>query len=216
MRRRGPHPPVTWRGLPVVGLVVLLVVMTGCLGVFGGEGLRFTADPVTIDDRTVAEAGFERVGTDTLEFERTVGSGDASTSVVVSSHVVTLRRQYRGAPIGHVVAVSSPKATVLGRSVNPLGMVGSQELVERVLGQSTDGEVDGLERTGNVSMRSLGAERTVGRFDASGDGGAVQVYLTRFEHGDDYVIVFGVIPDGAEGGTDAFRTVLAGVRHDGT
>lgn len=210
---RGGHG-TAWRRLTACGLLVALVASGGCLGVLGGEGLRYTAEPVAIDDRAVAESGFERRSTDTFEYNRTVVGEDSSNSVVVTSHVVTLRKQYRGAPLGHVVAVSSPRASFLGQNLNPLGMVEYRGLVERVLGPTTGGDVDGMERTGNLTMWSLGAERTVARFDASGDRGQVQVFATRFGHGDDYVIVFAVVPEEAGDGADAFRTVLGGVRHD--
>lgn len=201
------------RRLALVSLVVLLAASSGCLGALSGEGLQYTAEPVTIDDRAVAESGFERRSTETVRYDGAIGGEGASGTVVVASHVVTLGKQYRGAPLGHVVAVSSPQASVLGQRVNPLGMVQSEGLVDRVLGLSTGAEVEGMQPTGNVTMRALGAARTVRRYDASGDRGKVEVFLTRFQHDGDYVIVFGVIPEGAEDGTEAFGTVLSGLNH---
>lgn len=190
-----------------------LVVSSGCLGGLGPEGLQFTADPVSIDERAVAGAGFELRGSDSFEVDETVEVAGGTRRVVVTSHTVTLRKRYRGAPLGHVVALSTPQATVLGQGLNPLGTIDAEDLVVRVLGRSPAGAVDDLERSGSVSMRALGEERTVDRFDASGDRGAVDVYLARFEHGDDYVVVLGVVPQGAGDGSAAFRTVLGALGH---
>ena len=202
----------TYRWL-LFGLVAALVVSCGCLGSLGPEGLQFTADPVSIDYRAVAAAGFELRGSDSFEVDQTVEVGGETRRVVVTSHTVTLRKEYRGAPLGHVVALSTPQASVLGQGLNPLGTIDAEDLVGRVLGRSPAVAVDDLERRGTVSMRALGEERTVDRFDASGDRGAVDVYLTRFEHGDDYVVVLGVVPEGADDGPEAFRTLLGGLGH---
>jgi len=52
-----------------------------------------------------------------------------------------------------------PQASVLGQSLNPLGFLEAEAIVSRITSRTPTGEVDGLNRTGNRTLRILGDTR---------------------------------------------------------
>lgn len=199
------------RTLAVV--VAVAVLSSGCLGGVADGDFSFTASEVSVRDGAVAETGFEIRNAESIEVDRSVDVGGATRQVTISSHVVILRKEYGGAPTGHAVVLSTPKAGAFGQGLNPLGFVGEEELVSRIVSRTSAGGIEGLNRSGNRSVRILGADRTVSVYAARGENGDVRVVLTRFAHGDDYIVGVGITPAGVSDGTADVLGIFRGVEH---
>jgi hypothetical protein len=145
--------------------------LAGCSGV--PDDLTFTAAPATIDPSAASEAGYETKGANSLELERTVDVGGESRTVQATSWITT----YAG-DNGPVVVASTPNATVLGQSLNPLARLSGSELITRLLEEFGSGSglsINNLEAAGTTPITVFETEATVEEFTAavetSGGGG---------------------------------------------
>lgn len=203
------------RGGRVV-LVAVLLLFAGCSAAVTGDGpVSFTATGASVSDAGLAETGYELLGNDTTEINRTVGVGGEERRIEITSHVATYGKTVEGAPLAQAVVISTPNAKLLGQSVNPLRFVNETQLVERA---ARDGrEVRDVRRLNTTEVETLDTTAEVTMYEAVTDNGSTDansyVHLTRIEHDGDYIIAAVLYPRGMENGrADALR-LLEALRH---
>lgn len=204
--------------LGTIGLVCL-VLLAGCGGLggfLGGDGsLTFTADPVTVDDAAVSEAGFEVKAEEEQTFERSFEVQGQSREVVMNTHMVHLIRSYQGAPLGNVVILSLPQISILGQQIEIAQRLNPTDLISQAQGSA--GAIEQQQKIGERSVPILGAERTVevfrGTAEQNGQSADVKIYLATFSHQGDTIITIGIVPQAADQDEDALLAVFEGIEH---
>lgn len=209
-----------WRALACVAVAVL-VLSSGCVGFLtGDEPLTFDADPVGVADSQQSEAGYEtvRVGTNTTN--QTFSVAGQTRNVSVTNHVASYQRAVDLGPLGEApfarfTVLATPQVEVLGRTLNPVGRLSNRDLALRL--QSQYDSIDDVRFVGNRTVEVLGDSRTVSRFDATTTVSGVEVdlalHVTKFQHGDDFVVAIAVYPARLDGEAARAETMLGGVEH---
>lgn len=203
-------------------VLVGLLGTAGCVGVLtGDQPLTFDAASVSVADDARQSAGYEevRVEPDTLTREFTVAG--QTREVEVTNHVAEYSRSVDLGPLGsgefaRFAVLSTPKVEIAGRTFNPVGEMSNRQLVERVQGQ-----YDGLRNVQPAGERTrtvLGASRSVSTFTADAEVAAGQsvellFHVSKFEHGEDFVVVIAVHPSALDREADRVDTMLGGVQH---
>jgi len=203
-------------------LLAVLVVTAGCSGLLGDGPIEHSASEVSVADATAEETGFEQVQKQPFGINRTMELNNQSREVRITSHLAAYEKEYEGAPLGYFVALSTPKAEEFGQSLNPLGSIDKQTLIERAISrvqQQNEVELTGTTEEVNTTTRTiLGTETEVTTFDAtaerSGESADVFVQATRLEHGDDFIIAVGVYPQAASGGGSEIAAMMSGIEHE--
>lgn len=185
-----------------LGLVALLVLSAGCLGVLtGSEPFVATASDVGVSDSALSDTDFQPGETRTAWLNRTVDVAGQEREVRIRNYVATYQMQGAISPDGSVSfglfsVFSTPKVSIAGQALNPIGRMPHQQLVEQVSGQS--GDVRDIQQEGARELTVLGSSTEVTRFSAvvqrSGQEIPVYIEVARVEDGDDYVIGVGVYP----------------------
>lgn len=192
----------------IVSIVLLLVALI--FGIPIGDA----ASPATVPADDLAAAGY--VGDDPSEFtvERRVTLFDVS----VTNWIATYRK---GGPDGGgetpstddfestadeietatLVVLSTPDASVAGRSLNPLVRLSDGQLVATIL-ERLDGfddvEVENVREVDAEQRRILDDEVTVRTYAAEGGDASLRVHLAIVEHEDDVVVLVGTHPEGMD------------------
>lgn len=185
-----------------------LLVTTGCLGFITGQSaLTATSSDVVVSDSALSATDYEPVRQDTILINKTVSVADQERTVKATSHLHVYARdvplQIHGIALPADVAVtrfvvlSTPKAEIAGYSLNPIGHLSEKELVNRFL-QEYD-EIDGLEFTGNRTVKALGDKRTVSTFTATVQiteniDIPIRLHVTTFPHNEDYITAIAIHP----------------------
>jgi hypothetical protein len=111
--------------------------------------------------------------------------------------------------------MATPAVEVAGRTFNPVGELSDRELALRL--QSQYDAVEDVRFAGNRTVEALGEDRTVSRFDATttvaGTEVDLAIHVTKFRHGDDFVVAIGMYPARLDGEAAHVRTMLRGVEH---
>lgn len=210
-----------WRALACVAVAVL-VLSSGCVGFLtGDEPLTFDADPVDVADSQQSEAGYEtvRVGTNTTN--QTFSVAGQTRNVSVTNHVASYQRAVDLGPLGEApfarfTVLATPQVEVLGRTLNPVGRLSNRDLALRL--QSQYDSIDDVRFVGNRTVEVLGDSRTVSRFDATTTVSGVEVdlalHVTKFQHGDDFVVAIAVYPARLDGEAARAEAMLRGIQHE--
>jgi hypothetical protein len=192
------------RRLAIGALLALTVATSGCVQAVAGGTAAFEASPANVDGETLSTTEYKL-----NEREEVSLSHQASLPVVgerevnLTSHLRSYHRAEAESgnasetSVGAVFVMSTPKAMVLGKQVNPLGRVSLKELVSRIAsGQGTYGD---LERVGGRNLTVLESSTTVAKYEtevqAKGESVGTFVYVTRVLHEGDYVITVAVLPE---------------------
>lgn len=192
-------------------LVVIAVLTAGCTGVLlGDEDLVFESGQTTIGNETLEQTGYELHSTGTETFNETVSVTDdeGGTRVVVHSHSAQYGPESdlpAGVGAVQLGLITTPDATVAGRSVNPLLRVETHERVFRFLPETDD---TGFEEYGNYTVEPFGESVNVTVLASETDGDEtpdafVHVMRTPSPGGDDAVLAYATVP----GESDEHRTI---------
>lgn len=207
----------------LAGLAVAVLVLSGgCVGFLtGSEALSFDADPVEVTDDARSEAGYEEVRVETMEQNRSFTVAGETRNVSVTNHVASYQRAVELGPLGsepfaRVTVLSTPAVELAGRTFNPVGDLSDRELALRL--QSQYDSIEDVEFAGNGTVGILGEDRTVSRFDATTTVAGAEVdlalHVTKFRHGDDFVVAIGVYPERLDGEEARVETMLRGIEHE--
>lgn len=198
-----------------VTLVAFCLVASGCLGVVTQETFEFESSPAAIDDGSLADAGYEPSASRAITVNRSFEIQGQERRVNLTNHVRTYRKPTAGVPLAHAVAFSTPSASVLGQSVNPLARVDERQLVELALEDVA--QVRDVTRVDNRSVTVLGSETTVEKFAAraerNGSSARVFVHATRLTNEGDLLVLVVMYPRSMEDGDSDVVTLLRGVEH---
>lgn len=154
----------------------------------GNETLANAADNETLaNNETLKDAVAEETGTDT--------------------EVAGLKR---------FVVVSSPGASVAGRTLNPAASWSNERILQQVAEQT--GRLNDLEQQDTRTVESLGEERNVTEFSATtqieGREVDVQAHVVSFEHEGDVLIAVAVHPEQFDE-SDNVDELVGGLEHSG-
>lgn len=206
----------------LAGLAVAALVLTaGCVGFLTGEeALAFDADPVEVGDDARSEAGYETGQIEPMEANRSFTVAGETRNVTVTNHVAAYQRAVEVGPLGtgpfaRVTVLATPRVEIAGRTLNPVGRLSDRELALRL--QSQYDSIEDVEFAGNRSVEILGESRTVSRFDATttvaGTEVDLELHVTKFQHGEDFVVAIGVHPARLDGEAARVETMLRGIEH---
>lgn len=224
--------------LPAV--VALLVVSSGCIGLVTGETVTFEASEGTVSNSAQETTGYEANNTSERTITRNVSffGQDRTIRIVtqlsryttdeslanVTGNETLARAVERGRvdsttvpDAARFVVLSSPGATVAGRTLNPAASWSN----ERILGEVADqtGQLDGIEQAGNRTVESLGESRNITEFTATteiaGREVDVRAHVVSFEHESDIIVAVGVHPAEMDE-RENVDELLGGVEHSGT
>lgn len=189
-------------------LFVGLLMTTGCLGfVTGTEPLTLESEAVAVSDSVLSATDYEPVRSKTIGIKESVSVADQTRTVKADCHLRVYARevnlQVNGVTLPADVAVSrfmvlsTPKAEIAGRSLNPIGEYQEDKLVQQFL-REYDG-IDDIQLVGNRTVQSLGEERTVSTFSATiqvteNEQISATLQVATFAHGDDYITVVAIYP----------------------
>jgi len=204
------------------GLLVLVLLTSGCLGVItGSEPLVLSANEAGVSDAALGGTDFQHAGTRKAWINRTVERAGQEREVRVQNHVSSYERPVAmgadgGVTFGAFVVVSTPQASVAGQSFNPIGRMSHEQMVEQLAGQSAD--VRDVQREDSRTLAILGTDAEVVRFSGvvqqAGQEVPVYVEVARVEDGDDFVVAVGAYPQATE---DEVRpdvtTLFGGIEH---
>ena len=207
----------------VAGLAVALLVLSGgCVGFLAGEEpLAFDAEPVAVADDARSEAGYETVRVETMETNRSFAVAGETRNVSVTNHVASYQRAVDLGPLGsepfaRVTVLSTPAVEVAGQTFNPVGDLSERELATRL--QSQYDSIEDVTFAGNRTVGILGEGRTVSRFDATTVVAGVEIdlalHVTKFRHGEDFVVAIGVYPERLDGERARVETMFRGIEHE--
>ncbi|WP_324662832.1 DUF6517 family protein [Haloarcula sediminis] len=114
------------------------------------------------------------------------------------------------------VVVSSPGASVAGRTLNPAASWSNDRILEQVAEQT--GQLSDIEQQDTRTVASLGEERNVTEFSATtqieGREVDVQAHVVSFEHDGDVIIAVAVHPDQFDE-SDNVDELVGGLEHSG-
>ncbi|MEF8840499.1 MAG: DUF6517 family protein [Haloarculaceae archaeon] len=202
--------------------VAVLVLTGGCVGLLTGEeALAFDADPVEVADDARSEAGYEAIQVESMQANRSFTVAGETRNVSVTNHVAAYQRAVEVGPLktepfARFTVLATPRVEIAGRTLNPVGELSDRELVIRL--QSQYDSIEDVEFAGNRSVEILGESRTVSRFDATttvaGTEVDLELHVTKFQHGEDFVVAIGVYPARLDGEADRVETMLRGIEHE--
>ncbi|MDG5776259.1 DUF6517 family protein [Haloarculaceae archaeon H-GB2-1] len=199
-----------------------LLVTSGCLGANGGQ-LTFSSSPTTVEETVLSETGYELTKNRTFHRQQNVTAAGQTVTVNVTNH----QRQYDHTidlgmfgekRFATFVVLTTPAVDVAGQTLNPVGDWSNRRLVRELIQQYKG--VSNVEHVTNRTVRSLGEDRTVNKFEADssfeGIDMTVFVHVTSFKHGDDYVIAVAIHPKQIESEQDRVDKLLRGLNHNAT
>jgi hypothetical protein len=202
--------------------IVALLLTAGCVGFLtGAEALSFEADPVEVADDARSEAGYETVQVESMQTNRSFTVAGETRNVSVTNHVAAYQRTVELGPLetepfARVTVLATPQVEVAGRTLNPVGELSDRELATRL--QSQYDSIDDVRFAGNHTVEILGESRTVSRFDATttvaGTEVDLELHVTKFRHGEDFVVAIGIYPARLDGEADRVETMLRGIEHE--
>lgn len=202
-------------------LLALALATTGCLAaVTGTRPVQATATEPSVDGSVLESTGYEHVRTETRTENRTFEVAGQSREANVTSHFAEYQRVIDLGPVGEFPAavftvLATPQVNVLGRTRNPVGDMGSVELVG-----AFQSEYEGVtvgRQVGTANATLLGSETTVAKLEGAAAIGPadvdVYIHVARVRHEGDFVVAFAVYPQSSSDEESAVLTLLRGVEH---
>ena len=182
-------------GLGVTGLASL----SGCLGLVGLD--KHESSPAGVTAAAREETGYEQTAIEPLTVEREVGPTNEAVTVTnyMTTHEKAVDMGLLGRQRGAVFNVlTTPQVSILGRELNPIEEMSTQELVTLVR-QNYDG-IGNIEHQADTDVTLLDQSTTQSRFTAdaefSGQDVSVNVHITEaVEANEDLLVTIGVYPE---------------------
>lgn len=208
-------PPSRTRRRLLAGLATASAAgLAGCLAV--DDLTSYEAAPATVSESAVEDAGYG------LEDHREVTEEESveGQTVEFRNHHVEYTRSTDLPAIGEVVAgvfttVTSPKASVLGRNLNPIAEMDPRGIAAYADEEDSKLSVEGdptEERTVD-SLEPTTVTTFPGTVAVEGMDVDALVDVTRFPHDGDHVIAVGVYPEDLPGSGDRIETMFEGLEH---
>lgn len=204
-----------------VVLFAMLVASSGCLGILTDGTATFEASQATVADGTLDETGYELSQQKTQNVSRSFTVAGQDRTVRVVNHLVEYQRNVSLGPLGSAelarfVVFSTPAVEVAGQTLNPVGDWSEKRLVRKLSSQYSG--LSDVSHVNNRSVRILGEERTVGKFSGRAtvlDDREIDVliHVTKFPHGDDFVVAIGVHPERLPDEQQRVDSQFRGVEH---
>lgn len=190
----------------VVGVLVLAVVGGGWF-VAGGPVQGAAGAPVTVDNATAAEHGFEAPSVETVQFQERLGVAGVEKEVALAGYVMSTANPETEAA---VVTVSLPGWTVGGVSLNPLTYAPLKQAVTHVLPYLP---IETPEATwqGESTVDLAGEEVTAGEYAVEGD--APRLLVARGTMDGDTVFAVGLYSAERPENRDAIETLFGELTH---
>ncbi|ELZ25405.1 DUF6517 family protein [Natrinema limicola] len=182
-------------GLGVTGLASL----SGCLGLVGLD--EHESSPAGVMTTAREETGYEQTAIEPLTVEREVGP--TNETVTVTNYMTTHEKAVDMGPLGRqrgaiFNVLTTPQVSILGRELNPIEEMSTQELVTLVR-QNYDG-IGNIEHQDDTDVTVLEQSTTQSRFTAdaefNGQDVSVNVHITEaVEANEDLLVTIGVYPE---------------------
>ena len=182
-------------GLGATGLAGL----SGCLGVVGLA--EHESSPAGVEPAARSETGYEQTGIEPLSVEREFGPTNETVTVTnyMTTHEKAVNMGQLGRQRGAVFNVlTTPQVSILGRELNPIEEMSTQELVDLVR-QNYDG-IENVQHESDADVTILDQSTTQSRFTADatfqGQDVPVVVHITEAVEADaDLLVTVGVYPE---------------------
>lgn len=182
-------------GLGATGLAGL----SGCLGLVGLA--EHESSPAGVEADAREETGYEQTGIEPLSVEREVGPTNETVTVTnyMTSHEKSVDMGQLGSQRGAVFNVlTTPKVNILGRELNPVKEMSTEELVDLVR-QNYDG-IENIQHESDADVTVLDQSTTQSTFTADatfqGQNVPVIVHITEAVEADtDLLVTIGVYPE---------------------
>lgn len=200
--------------------LVALVASSGCIGfLVGDEPATFEASQATVSDAALSNTDYTEAGVEEQTINETVEASGQERTVQATNWIAQYHRSIDLGATEQEAAVfvvfSTPQVNVLGKSLNPVGTLDNEELLEQV--QSQYDGFDDVEKVGERNTTMLGEETEVSKFATTTrmNGMEIDVYvhLTTVEHGDDHVIALSIYPQRLDGEEERAFTLIQSIEH---
>lgn len=204
--------------LAVALSLAAIVVTSGCLGfVSGGEALSYEATAVDVSADAKQATGYNETKRETITINQTVADRDVRVINKLARYekyddVAEERR-------GVLAVVSTHRVDVFGHTTNPIANMTYRELLTNLTADYADEfeSMEDLQFQENTTRTVLGTEARIGVFTSTTklDGEVVEVklYVTRVQHGDDYVIAIGGHPTKFPASEQEILRLMEGIQH---
>lgn len=227
---------VTRRSTLAIAATFLSAGTAGCTDLLFGDGLEIEATPASVSESALQETGYEEHQVRDIVVEREVEAGGESRSVRATNWQAEYDKALDLSRIGPDVgpdidgqrqrvatfsAVTTPRAEVLGKTLNPVGDMDPAEIVN--MAQDRYEDFEEFESAGQTSVDLLGTTTVVEAF--RGETQLTELDLTveltlhvseAVESGEDFALVVGGYPTQLSGTErDNVFTLIEGVQHDG-
>lgn len=201
-------------------LLSLLMVSSGCLGFLTGGTKTFESNPVSVSEGARNDAGYQQTRKGAQTVTRNFSVAGSTYTVKVVNHVAEYAKTVNAGPlsdakVARFTVFATPEVSVGGQTLNPIADLSERELARRLSEKYQS--LGNLEHVDNRTVTVLGKERTVERFKgtATTKGGQqidVYVTLTKFKHGDDFIVAVAIYPQKIDEKSNV-NTLLKGIEH---
>ncbi len=194
--------PMTRRRRLGAVLFAVLILTSGCLSLVTGGTAQFDSSPATVSESALSETGYSESARSSENVTRNFTVAGQERTVQVTNHVAQYERNVSLGPLGEYelarfVAFSTPAVEIAGQTFNPVA-----DWSERRIVRELSAEYSGLSdvtHVNNRSVQSLGEGRSVAKFSGratvmAGQEVDVVLHVTKFRHGDDFVLAVGIHP----------------------
>lgn len=203
-------------------LLAGLLATSGCIGFLTGQNaLTFESNPVSVSGQAQSQTGYDQARKEPSTVTKSFSAAGETRNVTVTNHVAEYKRTVGVAglaegELARFTVISSPEVEVLGQTFNPLAELSNRELAAQF--QKKYETVSDVQAVGDRTETVLGEEVTVTKFTARAtiQGGQqmdVYLHITKFKHGDDYVVAVAVYPRQLDGEQENVNVLLSGIQH---
>lgn len=184
-----------------------LILTSGCIGFLqGNEALSFEASPATVDDATLDDTGYGDENLSEVSLNKSIEFQNESREVRVTNWNAMYTKSVSVPGMGEqeaarFITFSTPQFKFAGQSLNPVGNMSNEELLDSALSEKTS--IGDVETVKSERVHVLGQGANVTKFRASVNASGdylmsyetdVYLHVTKVAHGDDYVVLVGVYP----------------------
>jgi hypothetical protein len=198
--------------------VAAVVVTSGCIGfVTGEEALTYEANEAGVSADAKQATGYELQNRETV----TINSSVSGRELRIVNRIA---RYEKFDPVaeettGVLAVISTHRVDVFGHTTNPVENMTYSELLSNLTADydTEFGTLGDATLQENRTRTVLGQEARVGVFTTTTEWGGEQVevklYVTRVQHGDDFVIAIGGHPTKLPAGEQEILRLIDGLTH---
>jgi len=207
------------RGAAAIALAVLMVT-AGC-GFLSGSTTSFSADKATVSDSAASESGYEEVKIEAQNVSREFSAAGQSREVNVTNWLAQYDRQVDLGPLGErragvFAAFSTPAVEILGQTFNPIDDMSDRDIIERF--QENYQSVNVGQQVDSADIETLNKSAEVNKYEGTAEiGGSevdVYIHLSKFRHGDDFIVALAIYPQDLDGEEERAMTMYRGLEHE--